>query len=572
VPELIGPLWKRAESAPDAPALTFTQETGERIAITAGSLRRSAEQAAAAMAGAGVRPGDIVLIAVGHSRALIDAFLGAVAVGAAPAIAPYFTGRLDPVLYAQRVDRMVTASNASLLVVSPDLAARLPDLSRYAHCRIMSANGLTESGGGAQHTPPSVADDALAYVQFSSGSTGAQKAVAHTQRGMRDYLIAKADRDAFEDDDSIVSWLPLYHDMGLVSGLLTPLRSGVHAVLMSPAHWVRDPKILLHAFNDFRGTVTWMPNFALSHCARVVRDRDIEGIDLSSWRRVILGAEVVRYESMREFAERFGPYGFRASALQAGYGMAEVVEGATSTPRNESAHVDWVSRSELQSSRRAVPASPESADATSLVSCGVPLLGTELKIVDDGGRALPERSVGEVAVRSSYCMTGGYFGRGDLTAAVVRDGWLHTGDLGYLAGGELYVCGRKKDLIIVGGHNVMPDDLETIAGRVDGVAAGRVVAFGVFDSRLGTDRAVIVCELAKDLDAETRRAVEAQIRKRIVGELDVAVSEIRFVERGWIIKTSSGKLARSANREKYLGEKRDTERAAEPLVMGGAAQ
>src|SRR5262249_31964697 len=169
------------------------------------------------------------------------------------------------------------------------------------------------------------------------------------------------------------------------------------------------------------------------------------------------------------------------------------------------------------------------------------------------GAVLPDRAVGEILVRSPWC--GGYHLRRDLTAAALRDGWFQTGDLGYLADGELYVCGRKKDLIIVAGHNVMPDDLETIAGEVEGVASGRVVAFGVTDERLGTDRIVIVCEPVGAPDSDARRRAEAEIRNRVGRMLDVAVSEIRFVERGWVIKTSSGKLARSANREKHLLEK-----------------
>jgi acyl-CoA synthetase (AMP-forming)/AMP-acid ligase II len=339
-------------------------------------------------------------------------------------------------------------------------------------------------------------DDAIAYIQFSSGSTGAQKAVAHTQRAMRGYIESKIALDQFRSDDVIVSWVPLYHDLGLLSGLLTPLAADMLSVLMSPAHWVRDPKILLRAVHDYRGTTTWMPNFALSHCARAVRDRDLAGIDLGSWRRLVLGGEIIREESLRMFAERFAPYGFRPEALQAGWGMAENVEGAATTPRGETARIDWVSRRELARSRRAVPVAATDADATAIVSCGAPMPGCELRIVDEGGAALPRPFGGEILLRSPWCMSGGYHRRPELAAAVMRDGWFHTGDLGYFAAGQIYVCGRKKDLIIVGGHNVTPDDLEMIAGEVDGVAAGRVVAFGVSDERLGTDRVVIVCEPA----------------------------------------------------------------------------
>jgi acyl-CoA synthetase (AMP-forming)/AMP-acid ligase II len=536
----------------------FTTEEGERQPIRTGELWNDVQRAAGAFTRAGVRAGDIVILATGHSRALVDGFLGAAAIGAVPAVAPYFTGRLDPALYLDRVARMVAAADAAAAVVSADLAERLGNVLQGGRCGALSGDALATADPSDAALAADLAGDALAYIQFSSGSTGAQKAVAHTQDGMRGYIGCKIERDHYGPDTVVVSWLPLYHDLGLISGLLSPVVGGVLSVLMSPAHWVRDPKILLRAVHDFHGTTTFLPNFALSHCARAVRDRDLEGIDLSSWRRVVLGGEAVRHESLRMFAERFAPYGFDTRTLQAGYGMAENVEAVTATHIDEPARVDWVSRRELATARRAVPLSAAETDSTPMVSCGVPLHGAEVRIAGDDGTPLPDRSVGEILVRSPWCLTGGYYGRRDLTESVFRDGWFLSGDLGYLADGELYVCGRKKDLIIVGGHNVVPDDLETIAGDVPGVASGRVVAFAVPDERMGTDRVVIVCEPVTALDENARRAAEAEIRGRVGRILDVAVGEIRFVERGWVIKTSSGKLARSANREKHLMEKART--------------
>jgi acyl-CoA synthetase (AMP-forming)/AMP-acid ligase II len=399
-------------------------------------------------------------------------------------------------------------------------------------------------------------DDAPAFLQFTSGTTGPPRAIIHTHRRVLELIAAKDRKDRYRPGDVVVSWLPLYHDLGLVSGLLTPLVIGLPTVLISPLHWVRDPRILFAAVHEFGGTHCWMPNFALNHCARHVRDRDLDGIDLRRWRALVLGGEPVRLASLELFAERFRRYGFHDGALIAGYGMAENIEGATATVEGRPPRVDWVCQRTLHEDRRAVPAQPQATGSTPIVSCGVPLAGTEVAIASARGDWLPERHVGEIALRSAYMFTG-YHRRPDLTAAAIHDGWFHTGDLGYLADGELYVCGRKKDLIIVGGRNFHPEDVESIADAVEGIRPGRAVAFGIDDERLGSERAVVLCELrdATSADASGRLAVERELRQSVVRTLDLVLGEVRFVEPGWIVKTSSGKLARAANREKYLRER-----------------
>jgi acyl-CoA synthetase (AMP-forming)/AMP-acid ligase II len=295
-----------------------------------------------------------------------------------------------------------------------------------------------------------------------------------------------------------------------------------------------------------------MPNFALHHCARAVRDSEIEGVDLASWKSVVSGGEMVREASLRLFYRRFSPYGLRETALQAGYGMAENVEGITTSTKGTRLRADWIRRGKLQQDGRAMPTDPGAEDAIAIVPCGVPLPGTEVSIVDEEGHPLPDRTVGEIVVRGTYCMSGGYYLDPTATADAHRDGWFLTGDLGYLAGGLLHPCGRKKDVIIVGGHNIQPEDVEDIAAEDPAIAPGRVVAFGVSDDRSGTERIVVVWELRGELDASGRRALEDRFRRRVVGALGVVASEVRFVERGWVVKTSSGKLARRANRAKYL--------------------
>jgi fatty-acyl-CoA synthase len=353
-------------------------------------------------------------------------------------------------------------------------------------------------------------------------------------------------------DDITVSWGPLYHDMGLVVGVLMPIVSGASAVLIPPSYWVRSPKSLLWAIHNYGATVTWIPNFALNHTVRSVRDRDLDGLDLSSCRIFGAAAEPVRLDSLEMFAERFEKYGFRREALMAGYGLAENVVGVSCTSLERAPEVDWVSVQDLQQADRAVPVLPYSEGARPIVSCGHPLNGTEIRVVDESGDNLPDRYAGEVVIRSNSLFTG-YFRRPDLTTGAIRNGWLHTGDIGYLVDGQLYICGRKKDLIIVGGMNIYPADVEEIANRNPNLRPGRAVAIGLPNDRLGTEDLVLICELRPEVAAETYDDIARELRFRVVQELNVALADVRFVDRGWVLKTTSGKLARTRNQQKYLG-------------------
>jgi acyl-CoA synthetase (AMP-forming)/AMP-acid ligase II len=301
--------------------------------------------------------------------------------------------------------------------------------------------------------------------------------------------------------------------------------------------------------HEYGGTVSYMPNFALNHCVRGVRERDARDLDLRRWKLLLLGGEPVRANSLRAFTERFGAQGFRASALRAGYGLAEMVEGVT-TGRTGPPNADWISVAALQRDARAEPADENAAGATSFVSCGVPKDGAEVRIVGSDGVPLAERHVGEIEVRCDYRMHE-YHRRPDLTRAAFRDGWFRTRDLGYLVDGELYVVGRKSDIILVGGSNLAPEEIEAVAEQVPGILAGRTVAFGIADEAAGTERVILVCESAQPDDVEQRIALERQLRRALTQALEITLGEMRLVERGWIVKTSSGKRARGANRDKY---------------------
>ncbi len=539
---------------PEHRTLAFIDDAGTTRWIALGELHAQAVDGARTLHALDVRRGDVVVLVLGHSPDLIFTFLGALYLGAIPTIFPYLTEKLEPTIYAERVRALIAGSGARAVVTAEALREQMTRLLAACDCRVVgTAESPATQRAGVPSPIANAALDDVAYLQYTSGTSGLHKGVPQTHGAVLRYIEAGSAVDRFTPDDVIVSWLPLYHDLGLVTGLLIPLVVGVPTVLMSPFRWVRDPKVLFHAMHEFRGTLCWMPNFALNHCARTVRERDLDGIDLRHWKYLVLGGETVRLDSQRQFLERFGRHGLRDTVLQSGYGMAENVCAAVTTDRTRAPIVDWIRGEDLERRQRAVPAPAGASGAVAMVSCGIPYPGTEIGVVDAEGRRLPDRTIGEIIVRGR-CLFTGYHRRPDLTAQALRDGWFFTGDLGYLADGQLYVCGRRSDVIIVGGRNLYPDDLEELAGTVPGVAPGRVVAFGVADARAGTERVVLVCEVAPDLDTAARAEIERELRRRAAQELDIVLGDVRFVRKGWVIKTSNGKIAHQTNRDKYLRE------------------
>jgi acyl-CoA synthetase (AMP-forming)/AMP-acid ligase II len=349
-------------------------------------------------------------------------------------------------------------------------------------------------------------------------------------------------------DDTVVSWLPLYHDMGLIAGFVMPILLRSPLVLMSPFDWVRAPYRLMHAMTDYRGTLSWLPNFAYNFCAKKIRDRDLEGVDLSSWRAVINCSEPMRWQSHQLFLERFEPYGLKPSALATCYAMAENVFAVTQGGIDEPVQVDEVDLNSLQGGF--AQQDDGAGISIKMLSAGVPIENTEVRVLTQDRMDAPDRQVGEIAIHSN-CMLSGYYNRQDLTKQAFYQDWYLTGDLGYTADGELYVTGRKKELIIVGGKNIYPQDLEELASEIPGVYPGRVVAFGVFNSDLGTEDVGIVAE-TDSVDPDERRQVAIQIRDHVTRNSDVAARYVEVVDRKWLIKTSSGKISRGANRDKFL--------------------
>jgi fatty-acyl-CoA synthase len=548
------------EADPERTVIHWMAPRQPERTISRRELIQQAAGYAAALDAAGVQPGEVVILILQHSEALAASFFGAVLHGAIPSIMPFLTEKLSPDSYRRSLKSLFEVTQPAAVVTYPEFGPELTDA--------LPAGGSVRRILFSSEVPPEPEPDFSAMrgrertpgdivlLQHSSGTTGLQKGVALSHQAVFRQLARYREAIRLTPEDTIVSWLPLYHDMGLIAGFLMPLLEDVPLVLMSPFDWVRAPYTLLQAVSRHRGTLSWMPNFAYNFCAQKIRDRDLEGVDLASWRAVINCSEPMHYQSQRMFFERFRAQGLRESALATCYAMAENVFAVTQGGIGRPATVDVISQRGLLIERVARPAADGEA-AMRMLSCGAPLPNVEVRVVDDARKDLPERQLGEVILRSD-CMLSGYYRRDDLTGQAFHDGWYLTGDLGYLADGEVYITGRKKDLIIVGGKNVYPQDLENLASEVAGIHPGRVVAFGVDNEEMGTEDVVIVAEQeagAGEPAEVTPERLGEEIRKRVTRGSDIALRQVMVVERGWLLKTSSGKIARNANREKFLAEK-----------------
>jgi acyl-CoA synthetase (AMP-forming)/AMP-acid ligase II len=514
---LVETIMMRAESGAGAPLLRFTDERGREESFDYARLREDALRAAGAMAEAGVAPGDRVLLLFAENHDMVRAFLGAIFLGALPAIHPPVgdAGRGVPA----SVRRLVEAHRFRLVQALPEDAEPIPAAAlRWP-----------------RETDP-------AYIQLSSGTTGPPRGVVLSHGAIVRYAESAGRALDLRSDDTFVGWLPLFHDMGLITHVLVPTLTAVPSVHIATARWLRHPETLPQAVDRHRGTMTWMPNFAFAYCARRVRDEDLAGLDLSCWRSVGNGSEPIVPAVMEAFVERFAAAGFRREALVAGYGFAENVCGVTLTRPGRPPRVD-------RSGPRAV------------VSCGVPRPGVEVRVVDEAGRDLPDRAVGRILVRSTTLFDG-YLDALEETRASFENGWFRSGDMGYVAEGELYVTGREKDLVIIGGRNVHPEAIEAAAAASPGFGSGRLVAFGVPDQTGATEAAVLVCE-TKNGHGEAEAARRA-LRDAVLAEVGVGLADVRFVPKGWIIRTTSGKTVRAACRRRYLDERA----AAPPRDVG----
>ena len=507
-------------------------------------LHQAALRTAGALRAAGLRRGDLVGLVLPDAEQFLTTLFGASIAGLTPAsiYPPASTG--DRPRYFELTAAILRASGARAVVTTRALAPSFEGTRPL--CPELSLILCAEDFDGPSIEPDRLpALDDIAFVQFTSGSTSSPKGVALTHANL------SANIDAFSGPSAVaasaqdvgVSWLPLNHDMGLVGMALGALYTQRTCVLVPPEAFVRRPAEWLRAITRHRGTISFAPNFAYDLCVR--RVKDLSGLDLSSWRVAGCGAEPIHPPTLAAFAEKFASVGFRDTSFLPCYGLAEHVLAATFPPRGRRPRTELVSADGLTGRRVAVPHDGTGA-ALTLVSCGSALPGHRLQIVGDDGRPLAERHVGEILLAGPSVMLG-YYKQDALTAQTIRGGWLHTGDLGYLSGGELFVCGRAKDIIIVNGRKYHPQDLEWAVDGLGGVRRGRVVAFGAIE--IGhADRVVIVVEPSGTVPADV---LTDSIRRQIGDLFGLYVDDVAVVRSGTVGRTTSGKVQRAATKARY---------------------
>jgi PAS domain S-box-containing protein len=495
----------------------------------------------------GVQVGDRVILILPQGITLMGAFAGAMLLGAVPAILAYPNFKVDPEKYTSGLVGVLQNLNARLVAVDEGFPTELQNLVEQA-----SGASVVRPAHSAKDGRSTLLADAfwqpeqLAFIQHSAGTTGLQKGVALSHGSVLTQLEHLATVLDIDDRDRIYSWLPLYHDMGLIASFMLPLVYHLPIVIQSPIDWVVRPGSMLQLISDYRCTLTWVPNFALQLLARRVRDEDRVRYNLSSLRALINCSEPVRAESMDEFLTAYQPCGLRPNVLKSSYAMAENVFAVTQSEIKGSPRRLWVDERQLPRRSLAVPVANQAKGGVCVVSSGPCLPGNHVRIVSANGNVLGDGEVGEIFVQSDS-MFSGYYNRPDLTAKAFTDGWYGSGDLGFCMDGELYVLGRKKDLIIVAGRNIYPQDIEEIVSRHPAIHDGRAVAFGLYNPELGTEDIIVVAEF-------NSVEIERDLRNAIIAELDVAPRAIYLVPAPWIVKSTAGKPARSTTREKLLIE------------------
>ena len=493
-------------------------------------------------------PGDTVAIMLPTSREYFVTFAGVVLAGAVP-VPIYPPARPSQLAdHLRRHTGILANARAALLVTVPE-AVPLGHLLRAnvdSLRHVVVPESLAGATGGALPRPRS-AD--LALVQYTSGSTGQPKGVALTHDNLLANIRAMGEAVAVSGADTFVSWLPLYHDMGLIGAWLSSLYYGVPLVVMAPQLFLTRPSRWLRAIHANRGTISAGPNFAYELCLTKINEADLDGIDLSSWRLAFNGAEPVSPATIERFAERFAPYGFRRDAMTPVYGLAESAVGLAFPPLGRGPLIDRIDRDTFVRSGRAEPAESGERDALRFVACGQPLPRHEIRVVDATGTELGDRREGRIEFRGPSA-TAGYFHNPAATRSLFHEDWLDTGDLGYIADADLYVTGRVKDIIIRAGRNLHPAELEEAVGNIAGVRKGCVAVFASPDPAGGAERLVVMAE-TRATDDETTAALRSEIVSTTVDLLGVAPDDVVLAPPRTVPKTSSGKIRRAASREIY---------------------
>jgi acyl-CoA synthetase (AMP-forming)/AMP-acid ligase II len=534
--------------------------------VTLGEWVRGAATCAAALERSGIRRGNRVLLCVPTGRAFLDSFLGACTIGAVPVPLPSLDGFARPAAFVNRLTSVVRDAAPSAVFADRRTAQHLRDSGLLDPALPVIEPRALEPRSGPDPRP--AIGDEPALIQYTSGSTGTPRGVVITAANLAANVDSMGKALSLDANDRVVSWLPLYHDMGLIGGLLAPVAHGATCWLLSPLEFMLRPASWMQAISEARATLTVAPNFAYGLVARKVSEEDLHGLDLSSLRAAINGAEPVDPAIADAFCARLEPMGFKRSSYFPVYGLAESTLSVAFPPLGRGLKIDHVRREELVHGR-AVPAEP-GPGTMPLVSVGSAIDGHEITIVGADHVPLPERRVGQIWVRGPS-VSPWYFEQHQPVPE--RRTSLRTGDVGYLADGELYVVDRLKDLVIVAGRSFSPSDIERAAETVEGVRTGRSVAFGVNDPSIGTEALVLLAEVQPRTVSELQELAE-EVRATVSDQIGLSPAEVYLLKPGSLARTSSGKLMRRDARERYLRgalESAESVRAMLPVRLIEAA-
>ncbi|WP_164516392.1 AMP-binding protein [Minwuia thermotolerans] len=532
---------------PGARAASFVTAAG-RVDLGFADIERDCRRFAAAYRNAGVGQGGTVLIFLRHVPELYGSFFGAMLAGHVPSLMPCTSPRQDSGLYWRSHDKLLRRIRPDAIVASDETFAEMQEagLDLAAIHQISIDNLAADEGGAALAPPPG---EHIALLQHSSGTTGLKKGVRLSFDAIRAQVDSYAGVLSLDDEDRIVSWLPLYHDMGLIACMITPAYLGIPVTHIDPFHWLSRPGLLLDLLDKERGTFCWLPNFAFEHLT-LTAGRDAASYELGRVRAFINCSEPCRASTFHRFAEAFAAAGVNKNQLQCCYAMAETVFAVSQTPLGQAPRVLTVDGQLMRTEGRVADTAPGAPEALEVIESGQVIPGLRVEIRDEGRRPLPERHVGEIAIAGEFLFDG-YNADPERTAARLENGFYHSGDLGFLADGRLYVLGRTDDLMIVNGRNIYGHEVEAEIAGIDGLKPGRAVVLAHEDTRIGSQVMIVIAERV-ERSARSSREIQREIIDRIFSIFQITPRYVELVEEGWLIKTTSGKIGRSANLAKFL--------------------
>ncbi len=554
-------LWQRwsrnAERNPGKEAIVHWVAGEEPIRWTYNNLIETAKKFSIRVKEAGIKPGEVCATVMHHNPFFYPLYLGISRAGALPAVLAYPNPRLHPDKFRQGLEGMAQRSGLDYILTERELDPVIRPLIEKPGSTIKSVFFPLEwdykkdidqkLDDEVEQIALSVKETDPILLQHSSGTTGLQKPVVLSNRAILNHAKNMGNALKLSGEDKIVSWLPLYHDFGLIACFHIPLAYGITLIQIDPFQWVLAPIILLEVISKEKATITCLPNFAYNVLAEKIDDEELKDISLTSLRVLLNGGEPIRHDSHQKFVEKFKQYGLNPLALSCIYGGAEVTLGLSVHEPGTLITELYLDRNEL--SHGTMKFADKDSVVRVCVSSGKLIGGCEGRIVDENRKDLPDGMVGEVAVKS-VSMFDGYRNYPEKTAEVVENGWYFSGDYGFRYKDEFYIIGRKKDLIIVAGKNIYPEDIEDTINQVEGVIPGRVIAFGEEDEQMGTEQIAVVAESKTESEKEKNDLRLAILKAGM--SIDVNIHKVYLVPSRWLIKSSAGKPSRKANKERII--------------------